>query len=207
VWQFLEGARSPWTRWACLLLAAWFPSQIYFAAVFPMSLTIAAMLGSIFFAVVKPRPIPAAILGIVAGASYVSGIVLAPALLLTSLVCQKGRQRVAAIVGGVGAIAGLAVVPLYAQAAIGRWNDAAGHGGGVDPAGDWRAGIDRQHGAERDVCRCRGALAAQAPGVPARTGYHRCGVRRMAHGRALLPEQAFLTRRPAQFGRVLSQTV
>jgi hypothetical protein len=122
MWQLLDGARSRWTRWACLLLAAWFPSQIYFAAVFPLSLTIAAMLGSVFFVIVKRRPIPAAILGIVAGASYVSGAVLAPALLLTSLVCQKGRQRVGAIAGGLGAIAGLAVVPLYAQAAIGKWS-------------------------------------------------------------------------------------
>jgi hypothetical protein len=122
VWQLLDGARNGWTRWACLLLAAWFPSQIYFAAVFPLSLTIAAMLGSVFFAIVKRRPIPAAVLGIVAGASYVSGVVLAPALLLTALVCQQGRQRVAAIAGGLGAIAGLAVVPLYAHAAVGKWN-------------------------------------------------------------------------------------
>jgi len=122
MWQLLDGARSPSTRWACLLLAAWFPSQIYFAAVFPMSLTLAAMLGAVFYSVVKWRPIPAAILGVIAGASYVSGAVLAPALLLASPFCQRGRQRVAAIAGGVGAIAGLAVVPLYAQAAIGKWN-------------------------------------------------------------------------------------
>jgi hypothetical protein len=122
MWQLLDGARNPWTRWACLLLAAWFPSQIYFAAIFPMSTTIAAMLGSIFFAIVKRRPIPAAILGVIAGASYVSGIVLAPALLLASLVCHKGKQRAAAIAGGLGAAGGLLSVALYAQAAVGKWN-------------------------------------------------------------------------------------
>lgn len=122
MWQLLDGARNPWTRWACLLLAAWFPSQIYFAAIFPMSTAIAAMLGSIFFAVVKRRPIPAAIFGVVAGASYVSGIVLAPALLLASPICQRGKQRVAAIAGGLGAAAGLLSVALYAQAAVGKWN-------------------------------------------------------------------------------------
>src|SRR5262249_40215138 len=67
-------------------------------------------------------PIPAAVFGVVAGASYVSGIVLAPALLLASLVCQKGRQRTAAIAGGLGAAAGLLSVALYAQAAVGKWN-------------------------------------------------------------------------------------
>ena len=122
MWQLLDGARDQWTRWACLLLAAWFPSQIYFAAIFPVSTAAAAMLGSIFFAIVKRRPIPAATLGVIAGASYVSGIVLAPALLLASLVCHKGKQRVAAIAGGLGAAAGLLSVALYAQAAAGRWN-------------------------------------------------------------------------------------
>jgi hypothetical protein len=122
IWQLLDGARDSWTRWVCLLLAAWFPSQIYFAAVFPVSTAIAAMLGSIFFAIVKRRPIPAAVLGVVAGASYVSGIVLAPALLLASLFCQKGRQRAAAIAGGLGAAAGLFAVALYAQVAVGKWN-------------------------------------------------------------------------------------
>lgn len=122
IWQLLDGARNPWTRWACLLLAAWFPSQIYFAAVFPMSTAIAAMLGSIFFAIVKRRPVPAAVLGVIAGASYASGIVLAPALLLTSFICQKGKQQLAAIAGGLGAAGGLLSVALYAQAAIGKWD-------------------------------------------------------------------------------------
>src|SRR5262249_40290814 len=106
MWQLLDGARDSWTRWACLLLAAWFPSKLYFVAHYPVSTTIAAMLGSTFFAIAKRRPIPAAVFGVVAGASYVSGIVLAPALLLASLVCQKGRQRTAAIAGGLGAAAG-----------------------------------------------------------------------------------------------------
>lgn len=121
-WQLLKGARDRWVKWVCLLLAAFFPGQVYFAAIFPLSLAIAAMLGALFFATQERRPVPAAILGAVAGASYVSGVVLAPALLLTGLVRARGRQRVATVAGGLGAAAGFAAMLVYAQASVGRWN-------------------------------------------------------------------------------------
>jgi hypothetical protein len=41
MWRLLADARSIWTRWMCLLIAAFFPGQIYFAAIFPISMCIA----------------------------------------------------------------------------------------------------------------------------------------------------------------------
>ncbi|HST63580.1 MAG TPA: hypothetical protein VLM05_00190, partial [Mycobacteriales bacterium] len=49
MWQLLADARSVPTRWLCLLVAAFFPGQVYFAALFPISLAVAGLLACLYF--------------------------------------------------------------------------------------------------------------------------------------------------------------
>src|SRR5262249_41908429 len=56
MWRLLSDARSTTTRWICLLIAAFFPGQIYFAALFPISMCIAAILGCLYIALRTSRP-------------------------------------------------------------------------------------------------------------------------------------------------------
>jgi hypothetical protein len=125
MWRLLADARSIRTRWLCLLLAAFFPGQIYFAAIFPISMCIAAMLGCLYIALRTSRPAIAWVgfaAGFVAAYSYITAIVLAPALLIVALLVVRGRRRFQMIIPAVGAAAGLGAVLLTMQAAVGIWN-------------------------------------------------------------------------------------
>jgi hypothetical protein len=125
MWRLLADARSASTRWVCLLIAAFFPGQVYFAAMFPISLCVAAILGCLYLALRPYRPALAwagFAAGFVAGYSYLTAIVLVPALLVTGLLVLRGRSRLQAIIPAAGAAAGFAAVLLTMQAAVGIWN-------------------------------------------------------------------------------------
>ena len=109
MWRLLADARSVWSRWMCLLIAAFFPGQVYLAALFPVSFCIAGILGCLYLALRTSRPALAAAgfaAGFVAAYSYITAIVLAPALIVAGLVARRGRGRLQAIVPGLGAAAG-----------------------------------------------------------------------------------------------------
>jgi hypothetical protein len=125
MWRLLADARTNWTRWMCLLIAAFFPGQIYFAALFPISMCIAAILGCLYLALRTSRPAlawAAFALGFVAAYSYLTAIVLAPALLITGLLVLRGQRQRQAIIPAVGAAAGFGAVLLTMQLAVGIWD-------------------------------------------------------------------------------------
>jgi hypothetical protein len=125
MWRLLADARTNWTRWTCLLIAAFFPGQIYFAALFPISMCIAAILGCLYLALRTSRPALAwagFALGFVAAYSYLTAIVLAPALLITGLLVLRGQRQRQAIIPAVGAAAGFGAVLLTMQLAVGIWD-------------------------------------------------------------------------------------
>jgi hypothetical protein len=125
MWRLLADARSIWTRWICLLIAAFFPGQIYFAALFPISMCVAGILACLYFALRTSRPALAwagFAAGFVAAFSYLTAIVLFPALLGTGLLMLRGQRRRQAIIPAVGAAAGFGAVLLTMQVAVGIWD-------------------------------------------------------------------------------------
>ena len=125
MWRLLADARSTTTRWICLLIAAFFPGQIYFAAIFPISMCIAGILGCLYFALLTSRPVFAwagFAVGFVAAYSYITAIVLAPTLLIVGLLVVRGRRRYQFIIPAAGAAAGFGAVLLTMQVAVGIWN-------------------------------------------------------------------------------------
>ena len=125
IWRLLADARSARTRWACLLIAAFFPGQVYMASLFPVSLCIAGILGCLYVALRTTRPAYAWLgfgAGFVAAYSYITAIVLAPALLVTGLVAFRGRRRLQAIIPAAGAVVGFASVLVTMQIAVGQWD-------------------------------------------------------------------------------------
>ena len=125
MWRSLAGARSIRTRWMCLLIAAFFPGQIYFAALFPISMCIAGILGCLYLALCTSRPALAwagFAVGFLAAYSYLTAIVLCPALLITGLLVLRGRPRRQAIIPAVGAAAGFGAVLVTMQVAVGIWD-------------------------------------------------------------------------------------
>jgi hypothetical protein len=125
MWRLLADARSVGTRWACLLLAAFFPGQIYFAALFPISLCIAGMLGCLYVALRASRPAlvwVGFVAGFVATYSYITAVVLVPALLITSLIAARGRQRLRLLIPALGAAAGFVAVLLTMQITVSIWD-------------------------------------------------------------------------------------
>jgi hypothetical protein len=125
MWRLLADARTNWTRWMCLLIAAFFPGQIYFAALFPISMCIAAILGCLYLALRTSRPVLAwagFAVGFVAAYSYLTAIVLAPALLISGLLVLRGQRQRQAIIPAVGAAAGFGAVLLTMQLAVGIWD-------------------------------------------------------------------------------------
>jgi hypothetical protein len=125
MWSLLSDARSTATRWMCLLIAAFFPGQIYFAAIFPISMCIAGILGCLYLALRTSRRALAWIgfaTGFVAAYSYITAVVLAPTLLIVGLLVVRGRRRFQLIIPALGAAAGFGAVLLTMQVAVGIWN-------------------------------------------------------------------------------------
>ena len=125
MWRLLADARSMPTRWMCLLIAAFFPGQVYFAAIFPISMCIAGILGCLYVALRTSRPVFAWVgfaAGFVAAYSYITAIVLAPTLLIVGLLVVRGPRRLQFLVPAAGAAAGFGAVLLTMQVAVGIWN-------------------------------------------------------------------------------------
>jgi hypothetical protein len=125
MWRLLSDARSIWTRWMCLLIAAFFPGLIYFAAIFPISMCIAGILGCLYLALRTSRPVLAwagFAAGFIAAYSYLTAVVLVPALLITGLLVLRGPPRRQAIIPAIGAAAGFGAVLLTMQIAVGIWD-------------------------------------------------------------------------------------
>lgn len=124
VWRLLEDSVSTGTRWVCLGLFACSPGAIYFAAIFPISTTTAAMALCLFFAfrsAARWAPVGAFLAGVLAGCGYISAVVLCPALLVGLVIAGRSRWR--PIAGGaVGVACGFGGVLLAQQLSVGIWD-------------------------------------------------------------------------------------
>ena len=110
------------TRWLCLLLAAFFPGQIYFAAVFPLSTAAFGVLACCYWSARVPRWPLAAAAGVLAGSAYLSAVAVIPGLLVAAALGQGRRARVGMCWAAGGVAAGVLAVFGYAQLAVGHWN-------------------------------------------------------------------------------------
>jgi len=113
---------------ACLALAAVFPGQVYFAALFPISLVTFAVLLCIWLATrtsVANRTttvVRASVAGVVAGLAYPLAFAAAPALLVGALITRSRHARITLLAGAASVVAGFGLVLAYAQLRVGMWN-------------------------------------------------------------------------------------
>jgi len=113
---------------ACLALAAVFPGQVYFAALFPISVVTFAVLLCIWlatrtsFATRRARAVQAGVAGVVAGLAYPVALAAAPALLVGALVTRSRHARITMLAGAASVVAGFGLVLAYAQLRVGMWN-------------------------------------------------------------------------------------
>jgi len=125
MWRLLADSVSMPTRWACLMAAAVVPGSMYFAAVFPIAMCAGAMLGALYFALRSTSrfaPAFALLCAAWAGYSYITGIVMFPALAITGIIALNGRHRIAALCGALGSAVGFGAVMLHQQLAVGIWD-------------------------------------------------------------------------------------
>jgi hypothetical protein len=115
-------------RVACLALAAVFPGQVYFAALFPISLVTFALLLCIWLATRtsffsrRRSSLQTGAAGVVAGLAYPLAFAAAPALLVAAAIASTRRARRALLIGAGAIIGGIALVLGYAQLSVGKWN-------------------------------------------------------------------------------------
>lgn len=114
IWRLLD-ARGP--RWPALLLAAFFPGNVYMAAVFPVSLVSLAVLACLGLCLAG-RFGAAAVAAAVAAAAYPTGVLLAPVVAVWALLHRRHR----ALLVPLGALAGYAAVLALLQKEAGRWD-------------------------------------------------------------------------------------
>ncbi len=129
IWLLSRPARTSPSRhwgttaqWLCLLTAAFFPGQIYFAAIFPLSMAAFGMLGCCYWSARNPDWRLAAATGVAAGSAYLPTMALIPGLLVAAVVTGNRRARTAMCVGATGVAAGVAGVLVYAQVSVGQWD-------------------------------------------------------------------------------------
>jgi hypothetical protein len=115
-------------RVACLALAAVFPGQVYFAALFPISFVMFAVLlciwlaGRTSYARRRTTVVRICVVGVVAGLAYPLAVSAAPALLLAALLTRSRHLRINMVAGAAAIVAGFALVLAYAQLRVGMWN-------------------------------------------------------------------------------------
>ena len=125
MWRLLADSVSLPTRWACLVAAAVGPGSVYFAAVFPISMCAGFMLAALYFALrstARFAPVFALGCAAVASYSYITGIVMLPALAITAIVALAGRRRIVALSGALGSAMGFGAVLLHQWLAVGIWD-------------------------------------------------------------------------------------
>ncbi|MDQ1716787.1 MAG: hypothetical protein QOE89_740 [Pseudonocardiales bacterium] len=125
MWRLLADARSVWTRRVCLAVATFAPAQVYFAALFPISMCIAGILGC-SYAAFRTTSRTALVLGVlgglVAGFSYFTAVVTGPAIIVAALISLRGRRRLRALACGLAPLVGFGGVLLTMQISVGIWN-------------------------------------------------------------------------------------
>ena len=114
-------------RIACLALAAVFPGQVYFAALFPVSLLTFTMLLCIWLATrstlaTRATLVRTGVAGVVAGLAYPLACAAAPALVVSAFVTRGRQARITMLTGAAAVVAGFALVLAYAQLRVGMWN-------------------------------------------------------------------------------------
>ena len=114
-------------RVACLALAAVFPGQVYFAALFPISLLTFVLLLCIWLATrtsfaTRATVVRTGVLGVVAGLTYPLALAAAPALVVGAVVTRGRRARITMFTGAAAIVTGFELVLAYAQLSIGFWN-------------------------------------------------------------------------------------
>jgi hypothetical protein len=118
----LPGRGGTTTRWLCLMIAAFFPGQIYFAAVFPISMATFGMLACCYWSARAPNPPLAVLAGLIAGSAYLPTAAIIPGLVAAAVMTKDRRTRTALCLGAGGVAAGVAAVLGYAQLTVGRWD-------------------------------------------------------------------------------------
>ena len=122
VWVLTADARVA-VRWMCLLLAAVFPGQVYFAAVFPIGMCMFFVLLAIYAVTRSGRWWLCAVASCVAAATYVPAFALLPAFVVAAVAFRGRRQVVVPCLAGiVGMLVGIGAVLAYAQFAVGKWD-------------------------------------------------------------------------------------
>ena len=114
-------------RVACLALAAVFPGQVYFAALFPVSLLTFVLLLCIWLATrtsfaTRATAVRTGVLGVVAGLSYPLALAASPALIVGAFITRSRQARITMFTGAGALVAGFGLVLAYAQLRIGLWN-------------------------------------------------------------------------------------
>lgn len=114
-------------RVACLALAAVFPGQVYYAALFPISLLTFALLLCIWLATrtsfaTRATAVRTGVLGVVAGLSYPLALAATPALILGAFITRSRHARITMFTGAAAVVAGFGLVLAYAQLRVGLWN-------------------------------------------------------------------------------------
>jgi hypothetical protein len=104
-------------HWPALMLAAFFPGNVYLAAVFPISLVLLAMLGCLALCL-SGRFALAAVAALVAAACYPTGVLLLPVVLAWALVHRRFR----ALLVPLGALLGYAAVLGLLWQQTGHWD-------------------------------------------------------------------------------------
>jgi hypothetical protein len=121
IWVLADG-QGNFSRWLCLFIGAFFPGQVFFGTMFPMSLALGMALLCIDASVRHNRRGLATTAGFVAGTSYLATAVTAPALLLGLLVTEGRRHWGSVVLAAASVLAGLGAVLLYAQLTVDRWD-------------------------------------------------------------------------------------
>ncbi len=112
IWHLLQRR-----HWPALLLAAFFPGNVYMAAVFPTPVVSLAVLGCIALCL-PGRFNAAALAALVAAACYPTGVLLAPVVLVWALV----HRRYTALAVVLGSLLGTAAVLAFLHQQTGRWD-------------------------------------------------------------------------------------
>jgi hypothetical protein len=112
---------------ACLALAAVFPGQVYFAALFPISLVTFAVLLCVWLATrtsfaTRTTAVRTSVAGVVAGLAYPLALAATPALLVAAVLARTRRARTNMLIAAAAIIGGFALVLAYAQLSVGKWN-------------------------------------------------------------------------------------
>jgi len=119
VWSIIRVQGSPWTRILALLVAAFFPGQVYQHAAYPISLFTLATLLSLLWAG-GGRWVLSGLAGAVAALSYPPGVVLAPMLLAHGALRWHSTRR-RSLLWGAAIAAGLTSSGFIVVLAIHYW--------------------------------------------------------------------------------------